>query len=161
MENAYSGDSHVVFRLGRENYALPVSQVSSIIRYVPVTPVPRSPVGVLGVINLRGKVIPLVDLMKRFTGEDFVPASASRILVAEGAAGLVGLVVDSVSDVTALDMDALAPVPEGALAQETEKALVGVIERNGSLVVLLDLDEALSPDDYSAPQTENEGEAHV
>ena len=64
---------YVIFRIGAEEYGLPVTAVNSIIRYEQATPVPRAPQGVLGVINLRGRVIPVVDLRLRFSATPFAP----------------------------------------------------------------------------------------
>ncbi len=141
--------SYVLFRLGDEEYGLPVATVSGIIRYEEATPVPRSPEAVLGVVNLRGRVIPIVDLRKRFTRAAFEPGPMSRIVVAEGQAGPVGLAVDSASEVAEFPIDSVRPVPEGVLSGETARAFTGVVERDGDLVILLDLDEAVPRREYA------------
>lgn len=144
------GTGYVIFRVGQEEYALPVSSVNSIIRYEVATPVPRAPESVLGVINLRGRVVPVVDLLRRFKGTAFEPGPASRIVVAEGSAGLVGLSVDAANEVTAFADEMLAPVPEGVLSSETARAFKAVVERGGSLIILLDLDEAVPRSEYAS-----------
>ncbi len=144
-----AGAGYVIFRLGVEEYGLPVGVVSSIIRYEESTPVPRSPEAVLGVINLRGRIIPVVDLVRRFTGARFSPGPTSRIVVAEGAAGPVGIAVDAASEVTWFSDEQIRPVPEGTLGAETARAFSGVVEREGSLVILLDLDEAVPRSEYA------------
>lgn len=154
--------SYVVFRLGAEEYGLPVTSVNSIIRYEEATPVPRSPSAVMGVINLRGRVVPVVDLALRFTGEPFRPGPLSRIVIADGASGAVGVAVDAANEVTVFDAEALRPVPEGVLTSETARAFIGVVEREGSLVILLDLDEAVPRSEYSGANADgSEGDLHV
>lgn len=145
-----TGTGYVLFRLGDEEYGLPVANVNSIIRYEESTPVPRSPEAVLGVINLRGRVIPVIDLMRRFRGVPFSPGPASRIVVAEGSAGPVGVAVDSASEVTVIDNELVRPVPDGTLGADTARAFAGVVDRDGSLVILLDLDEAVPRSEYAA-----------
>jgi purine-binding chemotaxis protein CheW len=140
---AATNDTYVVFRVCDEEYALPVSQVNGIIRFETATVVPRTPQSVLGVINLRGRIIPVVDLRRRFRGEAFEPSPSARIVVAEGAAGPVGLAVDTAKEVSVFAADEIRPVPEGVLVAETARAFAGVVERAGSLVILLDLDEAV------------------
>jgi len=144
-----TGIGYVLFRLGDEEYGLPVTSVNSIIRYEEATPVPRSPEAVLGVINLRGRVIPVIDLMRRFRGTSFVPGPTSRIVVAEGSSGPVGVAVDAASEVTVIESELIKPVPEGTLGSDTARAFAGVVERDGSLVILLDLDEAVPRSEYA------------
>lgn len=154
--------SYVVFRLGAEEYGLPVTSVNSIIRYEEATPVPRSPSAVLGVINLRGRVVPVVDLSLRFTGAPFRPGPLSRIVIADGASGAVGVAVDAANEVTQFPADSLRPVPEGVLTSETARAFKGVVDREGSLVILLDLDEAVPRSEYSGASADgSEGDQHV
>lgn len=157
------GNNYVVFHLSDEEYAIPVAQVNSIIRYETATPVPRAPSSVLGVINMRGRVVPVVDLLRRFKGVPFQPGTFARIIVAEGEAGAVGLAVDSATEVTVFDADNIRPVPDGVLSSETVRAFIGVVEREGKLVILLDLDEAIPRTEYAAaiPAGGQEGESDV
>lgn len=160
-----NGIGVVVFRLAGEEYALPVANVNSIIRYEAATPVPRSPEAVLGVINLRGRIIPVVDLVRRFRGSVFEPCATSRILVAEGASGAVGIAVDAASEVTWFDAHEISPVPDGVLGHEAARAFTGVVERAGALVILLDLDEAVPSSEYAGvpakSSAEEEGDTDV
>lgn len=152
--------SYVIFRLGDEEYGLPVEGVSGIIRYEPSTPVPRAPEAVLGVINLRGRVIPVVDLRLRFSGVPFEPGPYSRIVISEGAAGPVGIAVDSASEVASFPVEDLRPVPDGVLAQETARAFTGVVQRgDAELIILLDLEQAVPRSQYAqAVEAQGEGE---
>jgi purine-binding chemotaxis protein CheW len=143
---------YVLFRLGPEEYGLPIAKVSSIIRYEPATRVPRAPDVVDGVINLRGRVIPVINLARKLFDADFHPTSSSRIVVAEAEAGQVGLAVDAASEVVSfLASDILEP-PETALTAETSEAFEGVVHHGGRLIILLDLDKALPRADYESSQ---------
>ena len=155
----------VVFRLGEEEYAISIDRVESIIRYEEPTPVPRTLEIVQGVINMRGRVIPVVDLSKRFRGSPFVPSAYSRIVVAEGAAGTLGLAVDAANEVANIPVADVKPAPEGVLTPETAGAISGVVDRNGKLVILLELDEAIPKTEYVRADrgdvTAEEGEPDV
>lgn len=144
-----SGHSFVLFRLGSEEYGLPIGAVGSIIRYEESTPVPRAPQSVLGVINLRGRVIPVLDLGQRFGQGAFEPGVFSRIIVAEGSAGGFGIAVDAATEVASFAEVEIKPVPEGVLGPETARVFSGVVEREGSLVILVDIDEAMPRLDLS------------
>lgn len=152
------GRTFVIFRLGAEEYGLAIERVQSIIRFEQATPVPRAPESVMGVINLRGQVIPVVDLVRRLSGGGFVPGPASRIVVTEGEAGTVGLAVDAANEVVSLAAAEIRPAPEGALGPETAEMFEGVVERDGRLVILLDFDKAVPRSEYArATETEAEG----
>jgi purine-binding chemotaxis protein CheW len=150
MSDTSGSRQYVLFRVGSEEYGLPIARVSSIIRYEPSTPVPRAPVTVEGVINLRGRVIPVVDVGKRLFDRTLEPSSSSRIIVAEGEGGVVGLAVDSASEVATVDLASIMPAPETALSSETADAFEGVVEYADRLVILLDLDKALPRTAYEA-----------
>lgn len=150
----------VLFRLGGETYGLPIDRVQGIIRYERGTPVPRAPEVVEGVINLRGSIIPVIDLSKRLGRGSFEPEAASRIVVAEGEAGLVGLAVDAANEVASIDPEMVQPPPEAALTPESSEAIAGVTEYGGRLVILLDLDRAVPRTEYASvteADTQEEG----
>ncbi len=119
-------------------YALPVERVREIVRLRPITPVPRVPSEVLGVISLRGEIVQVVDLRRRLGLEERAPARASRIVIVHGMDGRVaGLLVDRVTEVLSLDEDALRP-PSG----ESE-AVDALCVRGEDFVSVLDLDRVL------------------
>lgn len=140
--------SFVIFRLGAEEYGLSIDRVQSIVRFEEATPVPRAPESVLGVINLRGHVIPVIDLCRRLGRDSFSPSASARIIVAEGEAGTVGLAVDEANEVSAIPISTILPTPETVMSAETVDIFEGVAERNGALVILLDLDRAIPKSDY-------------
>jgi purine-binding chemotaxis protein CheW len=134
--------------------------VSSIIRYERVTPVPRAPRAVQGVIDLRGRVIPVVDLGKRLFGTDFDPLPRSRIIVTESDGGEIGLAVDSATEVATFAADELMPTPAAAVAPDIADAFEAVVHLDERLVILLDLDRILPRAEYEIPGADAPEEEH-
>ena len=135
----------VSFNLGDEEYGVDILKVQEINRMVHVTRVPRAPEFVEGVINLRGKVIPIVDLRKRFG----LPARAfdknSRIIVVDVEGRTVGLIVDGVSEVLRLGMETNEPPPSMVAGVDAEY-IWGVGKLEDRLLILLDLARVLAKD---------------
>jgi purine-binding chemotaxis protein CheW len=156
--------SFVLFRLGSEEFGLAIEKVRSIVRYESATPVPRAPDSVQGVVNMRGQVIPLLDLSRRLRQVEFVPSATSRIIVAEGEAGTVGLAVDEANEVASIPVESIKPPPESVLTEETAHAFEGVTERDDGLVILIDLDQAIPRTEYAhviAAEAAQEGGSDV
>jgi purine-binding chemotaxis protein CheW len=128
----------VVCELADEHYGLDIAKVFEIIRHQPITAVPRSPHFVKGVINLRGRIIPVVDLRERFGMPPVEPTKETRIVVAESAATRVGLIVDSVSEVLLVPYEAVEATPEVAAGADAEY-LRGIANLGDRLVLLLEL----------------------
>lgn len=128
----------VVFELGDERYGLDIATVYEIIRHQPVTAVPQAPAFVEGVINLRGRIIPVVDLRDRFGMAAGSITKASRIVVCEAAGTRVGLVVDGVSEVLMVPGDAIEATPEVAAGHDAAY-LRGIAKLGDRLIILLDL----------------------
>lgn len=138
-----SKDLHLVgFRIGRETFGVPIGQVHEIVRIPEITIVPEAPEYVEGIINLRGKIIPVVDLRKRFREKVIDTDRKNRILVAEIEGERVGLIVDSASEVLKIPPGNIDPPPrvfeEGELNYVT-----GVGKLNGRLIVLIELSKIL------------------
>lgn len=132
----------VSFHLAGEEYAIEILRVQEIIRMQDLTRVPNSPAFVEGVINLRGRVIPIVSLRKRF-GLDPIPADKNtRIVVVEVHGTVVGLVVDSVSEVLRISVDTIEPPPRFGKVEREYVSGVGKLENR--LLLLLDVDYLLS-----------------
>ncbi|HHW15074.1 MAG TPA: purine-binding chemotaxis protein CheW [Firmicutes bacterium] len=127
----------VVFSLGREEYAVPVGQVQEIIRLPDIAHVPQAARSLEGVINLRGRVIPIVDLKKLFELEATAKDEKSRIVVVEVDGQTVGLTVDTVSEVRRLPSSAIDPPPP--LAGAGSGCLTGVGKLGQRLLLLLDV----------------------
>ena len=129
----------VVCELGGEHYGLDIADVYEIIRLQPITAVPRAPACVEGVINLRGRIIPVIDLASRFGLVPTERAAGTRIVVAAAASTRVGLVVDGVSEVLMVSDSAVEPTP--AVATGADAAFVrGIARLDERLVILLALD---------------------
>jgi len=128
----------VSFRLGPEEYGVDIAQVQEINRMVAVTNVPRAPVFMEGVINLRGQLIPIIDLRTRFGMPRAEHTKNTRIVVTEIGTKRVGMVVDSVSEVLRLPLDAIEPAPDMITGLDTEY-IRGVGKIDDRLIILLDL----------------------
>ncbi|MDQ3811212.1 MAG: chemotaxis protein CheW [Chloroflexota bacterium] len=150
-EAAAGGDEQqlVVFQLGAELYGVEISRVHEIIRLQTVTRVPRSPAFVEGVINLRGKVIPVVDLRRRFGLPAAEHTRASRIVVVEIGDQVVGIIVDGVSEVLRVNTATVEP-PSPVVAGIDSEYLHGIAKLTDRLVILLDLDRVLARDERRA-----------
>ncbi len=133
----------VVFELGDERYGLDIAAVYEIIRHQPITAVPQAPVYVKGVINLRGRIIPVVDLRDRFGMVQGELTKASRIVVAEASGTRVGLVVDGVSEVLMVPTDSIEPTPEVAAGVDASYQK-GIAKLGDRLIILLELDGLFS-----------------
>src|SRR5438270_3007135 len=140
-----SRELHIVgFKVGRETYGVPIKSLHEIVRVPEITAVPDAPDYLEGVINLRGKIVSVMDLRKRF-GDKQVPLNRhNRILVVEYAGRLAGLIVDSASEVLKIPADAVEPPPavfqDGGL-----NCVTGLGKVAGRLVVLLDMSKLLAP----------------
>jgi purine-binding chemotaxis protein CheW len=133
----------VGFRIGRETFGVPIGLVREIVRMMEITAVPDAPDYVEGVINLRGRIIPVIDLRKRFREPGIAPDKRNRILVAEVEGRFVGLIVDAASEVLKLARGEIEPPPE--LLQENDLSYVtGLGKRNGKLIILVDVEKILS-----------------
>jgi len=146
-ETTAATGKYLTFALANESYGLPVLKVREIITLMDVTPVPRVPGYVKGVINLRGKVIPVIDLRLFFGLDTGDSTEAMCIIVVEaivsGRSGMFGIVVDRVSEVLHIAAGEIEPPPElcGRLGT---RHIVGMAKVKGDVKMLLDLDDALS-----------------
>lgn len=147
---------YLTFTLADELYGLPVLAVREIIRLCPITPVANMPAHVRGVINLRGKVIPIVDLRVRFGLPAAPDHDRTCIIVAQVAAAAGGVrpyaaVVDGVADVAALTAADIAPPPDFGGAVDT-RFITGLARRDGGVTTLIDLEAVAATDrETSAP----------
>jgi purine-binding chemotaxis protein CheW len=132
----------VVFRLDNESYGIEIFRVHEIIRLREITPIPRTGEHIRGLVNLRGKTIPVVDLHARFELEPTEDTDATRIIVVETEQGNVGVVVDEVKEVITLDPEQIEQTPVLVASVSTE-FVRGVAKQSGMLITLLDLDKAL------------------
>jgi purine-binding chemotaxis protein CheW len=138
---------YLTFRLGETCYAIGILKVQEIIGLMRITPVPGTPAHVRGVINLRGRVIPVVDLRTRFGMADASDTDRTCIVITqvEGSRGsaTMGVVVEDVAEVVDLPPDVVEDVPEFGVDVRTEY-LTGVARLSESVILLLDIDAVLS-----------------
>jgi purine-binding chemotaxis protein CheW len=134
---------HIVgFRVGRETFGVPIGLVHEIVRVPDITGVPDSPGYVEGVINLRGKIVSVVDLRKRFGEKTIVANKKNRILVAEVEGKMVGLIVDAASEVIKIPEHEVE-LPPSVFEEGELNYVTGVGKLNGRLVILIDLSKIL------------------
>jgi len=144
VEEREQRDSYhlVTFGLGRECYGVPIESVQEIIRAAGITPVPGAPCHVRGVINLRGRIIPVVDLRKRLGLDGREASEEQRIMVVELGARRLGMLVDSVSQVIRVPAALVEEIPEEAVSVD-EKYVLGVGKLEERLVFIIDLARSL------------------
>jgi purine-binding chemotaxis protein CheW len=133
---------HIVgFRVGQEVFGVPISLVHEIVRVPEITSVPDSPGYVQGVINLRGKIVSVIDLRRRFGEKEIKTSKKNRILVAEVEGKLVGLIVDSASEVLKIPENEIELPP--VFDQGENNYVTGLGKLNGRLIILVDLNKIL------------------
>ena len=140
---AIGDEQIVVLDLGGEAYGVEIGRVEEIIRMQPITRIPNGPAFIEGVTNLRGRVIPVLDLRKRFGLPASAPTRRSRIVVGELGEHTVGLVVDGVSEVLLVSSEAVEP-PSTLVTTADSAFLRGVAKLDERLILLLDLSRILS-----------------
>jgi len=134
------------FRIGSELYALDIMRIKEIIRPQKLTPIPKAPSFIEGVINLRGVVIPVADLRKRFDQPISEANRKNRIVVCSLTGRIIGLMVDEVTEVKRFGRQEIAPAPQFIDGPEANYFL-GVARRDEDLIMLIDLEKILSSDE--------------
>ena len=138
---------YLTFTLDNEEYGIGILKIKEIIGMMPITTIPQTPEFVKGVINLRGKVIPVMDLRLRFKMEpmDYSERTCIIVVEIEGAAGTVfiGIVVDAVSEVLNIKGDSIEETPTFGTKLNTDYIL-GMAKMEGGVKILLDIDRVLS-----------------
>lgn len=132
----------VGFRIGNETFGVRIGAVREIVRVPEITAVPNAPETIEGVINLRGKIIPVMDLRKRFGNASVEPDKRNRILVVELEKKLLGLIVNSASEVIKIPPSEIEP-PGNVFAEGESNYVTGVGKLNGRLIILLDIEKLL------------------
>jgi purine-binding chemotaxis protein CheW len=146
---------YLTFTLAGEEYGIGILKIKEIIGMLPITSVPQTPPFVKGVINLRGKVIPVVDLRLRFTMEAIDYNDRTCIIVVELGGGtdmVIGIVVDSVSEVLNIKNEDIEDTPTFGTTLNTDYIL-GMAKMEGKVKILLDIDTVLSRDDMDMLRT--------
>ncbi len=132
----------VVLRLGAQHYALDINDVREVIAVPEITAIPRQPHHTLGVLNLRGRVLPVVDLRRALGLTPAAPTSSSRVVVAQDGR-LVGLLADEVSQVATVGRAAVEPL-DPTVVDQTDEYARGILRVDGQIVVWLDLARLLA-----------------
>ncbi len=159
-DNKTKTGRYLTFSLGQESYGIPVLNVREIIRLCAITPVPRMPTHIKGVINLRGTVIAVLDLRAKFQLSVGDYSDRACIIVvqlngADGTKNLMGAIVDAVEEVVQLSDDTIEPPPDFGGAPDTQY-IMGVTTSTGSVKTLLDI-EKIFLDDASITRSLPEG----
>lgn len=144
---------YLTFSMAGEEYGIGILKIKEIIGLMPITTVPQTPDFVKGVINLRGKVIPVIDLRLRFGVEEKAYNERTCIIVVEigGQAGtvLIGIVVDSVSEVLNIQAEDIEETPAFGTRVDTGY-ISGMAKMNGDIKILLDIDKVLNEQEIAA-----------
>jgi len=147
---AVNGELQLVsFNIGTEEFGVDILKVQEINRMVEITRVPQAPHFVEGVINLRGKVIPIVDLRKRFGLELKEHDKNTRIVVVDIGGNIMGMIVDSVSEVLRLPANTIEPPPEIVTGINSEY-IKGVAKLEDRLLIFLDLSRVIDAEELAS-----------
>ena len=138
----------VTFRLDNETYGINVMQVQEVLRYTEIAPVPGAPAYVLGIINLRGNVVTVIDTRQRFGLSSAPVTDNTRIVIIEADKQVVGILVDSVAEVVYLRQSEVETAPNVG-NEESAKFIQGVCNKNGELLILVELDKMMSEEEWS------------
>lgn len=141
----------VTFRLEEETYGINVMQVQEVLRYSEIAPVPGAPSYVLGIINLRGNVVTVIDTRSRFGLPSAEVTDNTRIVVIEAENQVVGILVDAVAEVVYLKQSEIETTPNVG-NEESAKFIQGVCHKNDELLILVDLEKMLNDDEWSEIQ---------
>jgi len=137
----------VTFTLENETYGINVMQVQEVLRYTEIAPVPGAPLYVLGIINLRGNVVTVIDTRSRFGLELTEITDNTRIVIIEADKQVIGILVDKVAEVVYLKSSEIDEAPNVG-NDESAQFIQGVSNREGELLILVDLNKLLSDDEW-------------
>ncbi|PYE32731.1 purine-binding chemotaxis protein CheW [Idiomarina fontislapidosi] len=137
----------VTFQLEQETYGINVMQVQEVLRYSEIAPVPGAPDYVLGIINLRGNVVTVIDTRLRFGLPENEITDNTRIVIIESDKQVIGILVDSVAEVVYLKKSDIDSAPNVG-TEESARFIQGVSNRDGELLILVDLDKMLTDEEW-------------
>ena len=138
----------VTFKLDNETYGINVMQVQEVLRYTEIAPVPGAPSYVLGIINLRGNVVTVIDTRQRFGLYNAEITDNSRIVIIEADKQVVGILVDSVAEVVYLRQSEIETAPNVG-NDKSAKFIQGVCNKNGELLIMVELDKMMTEEEWS------------
>lgn len=139
---------YVTFRLDEETYGINVMQIQEVLRHTEIAPVPGAPDYVLGIINLRGNVVTVIDTRRRFGLSDADITDHTRIVVLEIEGQVVGVLVDSVAEVVYLRQSEIETAPNVG-NEESARFITGVCNKNGELIILVEFEKMLSEEEWA------------
>jgi purine-binding chemotaxis protein CheW len=148
QQNADAIRRWVTFRLDNELYGIDVLQVQEVLRFTEIVPVPGAPDFVLGIINLRGNVVTVIDTRKCFALAVHEPDEATRIVIIESGKQVAGLLVDSVAEVVNIQNSQVETAPEVGTT-ESAKYIQGIANHNKEILILVDVNKLLSPVEWN------------
>jgi len=138
----------VTFRLAGETYGINVMQVQEVLRYTEIAPVPGAPGYVLGIINLRGNVVTVIDTRNRFGLQSGEMTDNTRIVIIETEGHVIGILVDSVAEVVYLRQSEVETAPNVG-NDESAKFIQGVCHKNDELLILIELNKLLTDTEWA------------
>jgi purine-binding chemotaxis protein CheW len=138
----------VTFRLAEETYGINVMHVQEVLRITEIAPVPGAPTYVLGIINLRGNVVTVIDTRSRFGLPSTETDDSSRIVIIEADKQVVGILVDSVAEVVELNQSEIDSAPNVG-NEESSRYIQGVANREDNLLIVVDLNKLLTDEEWS------------
>ena len=138
----------VTFRLENESYGINVMQVQEVLRYTEIAPVPGAPPYVLGIINLRGNVVTVIDTRQRFGLPTSDTTDQTRIVIIEAENQVVGILVDAVAEVVDLRQSEIETTPNVG-NEESAKFIQGVCHKNDELLILVDLEKLMTDEEWT------------
>ena len=136
------------FTLGAEEYGIDVQNVQELRSYAPVTHIANAPDFVKGVVNLRGIIVPIMDMRIKFSLSEATYDTSTVVIILNVAGSVMGIVVDSVSDVTTLTPEQIRPAPEFGSAIDTDY-LIGLGTLDERLLILVDIEKLMASDDIN------------
>ena len=144
---SHSESQFVIFMVAGEEYCLDILKVQEIIRMVSITWLPRKPSYIIGVINLRGEIIPIVDLRTKFGIEKKAYTKFTRILIVQIEERLVGMVVDKVEEVKVFLDKQIENEPDMLSTARSSNYINGIAKIEKRVIIILDIERVLSKDD--------------
>ena len=139
---------YVTFRLAGETYGLNVMRIQEVLRYTEIAPVPGAPDYVLGIINLRGNVVTVIDTRRRFGLPDGEVTDSTRIVVLEADEQVIGILVDAVAEVIYIRQSEIESAPNVG-NDESARFIQGVCNREGELVILVEFEKMLTDEEWA------------
>ncbi|WP_340616593.1 chemotaxis protein CheW [Xenorhabdus entomophaga] len=151
-----AGKEYLVFTLGDEEYGIEILKVQEIRGYDHVTRIANTPTFIKGITNLRGVIVPIIDLRIKFSQEDVTYNDNTVVIVLNLLNRVVGIVVDGVSDVLSLKEDQICPAPEFAVTLSTEY-LTGLGSLDERMLILVDIEKLLSSEEMALVDSVSKG----